>query len=55
MRQFVRLFKEQEGLETVEYAVVAGILTAGAVATIALIATWVSTRFSNLNSALGTA
>ena len=52
MRQLARLFKEQDGMETVEYAVVAGILIAGTIATIAIIATNVAERFQQLQQAL---
>lgn len=53
MRQLARLFKEQEGMESVEYAVLAGILVGGTVVAIAAIATWVRGRFETLQSDLG--
>jgi Flp pilus assembly pilin Flp len=53
MRQFLRLFREEEGMESVEYAVVAGILVGGTVLAISAIATWVQNRFSTLQTDLG--
>jgi Flp pilus assembly pilin Flp len=53
MRQLARLFKEQDGMETVEYAVVAGILVGGTIAAITAIAGLVQTRFETLQAQLG--
>ncbi len=45
--------KDEQGLETVEYAIITGLIVAGVIATIAAIGTWVSTQFSNLKTSLG--
>lgn len=44
----------EEGLETVEYAIIAGLIVAGLVGVVAAIGTWVNTRFTNLSNNLGT-
>jgi Flp pilus assembly pilin Flp len=53
MRQLAGLLAEQDGLETVEYAVVGGVLFTGAIAIIAAVALWVESRFEGLQSTLG--
>lgn len=55
MRQLARLFKEQDGLETVEYAVIAGILVTGTITAITIIAGYVQTRFETLRDMLAPA
>lgn len=56
MRSACSLFKkflaDEQGLETVEYAVIAGLIVVGAIATIASIGFWVATRFQELETAL---
>ena len=56
MRSACSLFKkflaDEQGLETVEYAVIAGLIVVGAIATIASIGYWVATRFTELETAL---
>lgn len=56
MRSACSLFKkflvDEQGLETVEYAVIAGLIVAGAIATIAAIGLWVAARFEQLEAAL---
>ena len=42
----------EQGLETVEYAIITGLIVAGVIATIAAIGTWVSTKFTSLKTAL---
>jgi Flp pilus assembly pilin Flp len=50
-----RLFlRDEEGLETVEYAIIAGIIVGGAALTIGAIAVLVGNRFTALESALKT-
>ncbi|NQT21401.1 MAG: Flp family type IVb pilin [Planctomycetes bacterium] len=54
---FIRLAKrfasDERGLETVEYAIIAGIVVAGTVATIVAIGTWVSGALTTLQGELG--
>lgn len=47
--------KDERGLETVEYAIIAGLIVVGTIVTIASIGTWVSAKFTQLLAALGTA
>jgi pilus assembly protein Flp/PilA len=47
-----RFVKEEEGLETVEYAIIAGLIVAGTIVTIVAIGAWVSTKFQALNTEL---
>jgi pilus assembly protein Flp/PilA len=47
-----RFWRDEAGLETVEYAIIAGIITVGAIVTIVSIGTWVSGKFTALNAAL---
>jgi len=56
MRSACSLFKkfltDEQGLETVEYAVIAGLIVAGAIVTIASIGAWVLVKFEALETAL---
>lgn len=45
-----RLIREDEGQDLIEYGLLAGIITAGAIASIILIGPKVSVYFSTLNS-----
>jgi Flp pilus assembly pilin Flp len=48
-----RFVNEERGLETVEYAIIAGLIVVGVIATVASIGTWVNARFNELLTALG--
>ena len=48
-----RFIKDEQGLETVEYAIIAGLIVVGVIATVASIGTWVNTKFGALLTALG--
>lgn len=50
-----RFVKDERGLETVEYAIIAGLIVVGTIVTIASIGTWVSAKFTLLESGLSTA
>jgi Flp pilus assembly pilin Flp len=47
-----RLFSDERGLETVEYAIIAGLIVVATIATVASIGGWVSTKFTQLDSGL---
>ena len=49
-----RLLTDERGLETVEYAIIAGLIVVGVIATVASIGTWVNTKFAALLTALST-
>lgn len=48
-----KFVKDEAGLETVEYAIITGLIVAATITAIATLGTWVSTQFSGLNSTLG--
>ena len=48
-----RFCRDEKGLETVEYAIIVGLIVAGTIATISAIGTWVSGRFTGLQTDLG--
>jgi pilus assembly protein Flp/PilA len=50
-----RFVKEEEGLETVEYAIIAGLIVSGTIVTIVAIGAWVSGKFTDLEAELKTA
>jgi Flp pilus assembly pilin Flp len=50
LRRFVR---DENGLETVEYAIIAGLIVAGTVLTITAIGVWVKAQFDGLKTDLG--
>jgi len=53
MRTVKRFLMDQKGTETVEWAIIIGLIAVGAIAFIALIGPWVTTQFKNLATALG--
>ena len=53
MKALVKKFvKDERGLETVEYAIIAGLIVVGTIVTIASIGTWVSAKFTELENGL---
>ena len=52
MNKIMRFIKDEEGLETVEYAIIAGLIVIGTIATIAAIGGWVNTKFEALEAGL---
>ena len=53
MNLIKRFISEEKGLETVEYAIIVGLIVAGLVAIIAAIGAWVKTQFTDLQTDLG--
>ena len=49
LQSFVR---DEQGLETVEYAIIAGLIVVGTIVTIGLIGDWVAQKFSEMLAAL---
>jgi len=49
----IRFLQDEQGLETVEYAIIAGLVVSGLVAIIAAIGTWVKNQFSTLQTNIG--
>jgi len=55
MRQLLRKFvRDEQGLETVEYAIIAGLIVVGVIATVTSIGDWVAQKFQALLTALST-
>ena len=48
MQLIKRFLEDERGLETVEYAIMSGLVVAGLVGVIAAIGTWVKGRFEDL-------
>ncbi len=48
-----RFLAEETGLETVEYAIITGLIVAGAILTIGAIGVWVKLQFDNLKTDVG--
>ena len=53
MNLLKRLAREEAGLETVEYAIIAGLVVSGLVAVIVSIGNWVYGQFNTLKSSVG--
>ena len=54
MRRIMKRFvSDERGLETVEYAIITGLVVAGTIVAIAAIGVWVAAQFSNLQGTLG--
>ena len=47
-----RFLVADDGLETVEYAIIAGLIVVGVIATVVTIGTWVSGKFTTLSTGL---
>lgn len=47
-----RFVKDDKGLETVEYAIIAGLIVIGSIALIASIGGWVNVKFGQLDAGL---
>ena len=48
-----RFVKEEEGLETVEYAIITGLIVAATITAIATLGTWVNGQFNDVNTNVG--
>jgi pilus assembly protein Flp/PilA len=53
MSSVKRFLSDDKGLETVEYAIIAGLIVSGLVAIIVAIGGWVKTQFTTLQTQLG--
>jgi len=54
VRTLIRKFvSDESGLETIEYAVIAGLIVTGAIAAIAAIAIWLGNQYTDLKTKLG--
>jgi pilus assembly protein Flp/PilA len=53
MSAIKRFFSDEKGLETVEYAIIAGLIVTGLVAIIVAIGIWVKGKFNTVKTELG--
>ena len=54
MNKLIKFFKDEEGLELVEYAVMLALIVVGIIATITILGNKVHSKFSQAASALNT-
>jgi pilus assembly protein Flp/PilA len=55
MQKIMKFIKDEDGLELVEYAIIGGIIVVATIVIIATIGRQVSTLFTGVSGALGTA
>ncbi len=53
MKKLMAFFKDEDGLETVEYAIILGLIVAGTITAITALGGWVNTKFTAVNTAVG--
>ena len=53
MEALKRFLKNEEGLETVEYAIITGLIVAGTIGLIATLGVWVQAQFSAVVTEVG--
>ena len=53
MKAVERFIKDESGLETVEYAIILGIIVVGTIGIIAAIGTWVHDKFNTAANEIG--
>ena len=49
---FRKFVQDEQGLETVEYAIIVGLIVVGTIAAIVAIGGWVSTQFTTLQNGI---
>ena len=52
MEQLKKFWSDEQGLETVEYAIIAGLIVVGTIGLIGTIGVWVKGKFFDLNAGL---
>ena len=52
MEKLIAFFKDEDGLETVEYGIILGLIVAGTVGLVVTLGNWVEAQFSGVNSEL---
>ena len=52
MKKLMAFLKDEDGLETVEYAIILGLIVAGTIGLITTIGTWVNAQFTTVDTAL---
>jgi Flp pilus assembly pilin Flp len=52
MTKLKAFLKDEDGLETVEYAIILGLIVAGTITVITALGNWVNTQFTAVNEAV---
>ena len=52
-RQLKRFWNDEQGLETVEYAIITGLIVAATITAIGLLGAWVTGQFNTVNTTVG--
>jgi Flp pilus assembly pilin Flp len=53
MKKVWKFLKNEEGLETVEYAIITGLIVAGTITAIVTLGGWVNDQFTTVNANVG--
>jgi pilus assembly protein Flp/PilA len=53
LKTLKRFVKDEQGLETVEYAVITGLIVAATITAISTLGGWVTTQFTSINDTVG--
>lgn len=53
MKVLKRFLKDEQGLETVEYAIITGLVVAATITAIGLLGVWVKEQFEEINLQVG--
>jgi len=52
-KTFKKFWRDERGLETVEYAIITGLIVAATVTAIGILGAWVTGQFTTVNTAIG--
>lgn len=52
MKKLMAFLKDEDGLETVEYGIILGLVVAGTITAIVALGSWVNTQFTTVNGTL---
>jgi len=52
-KMFKKFWRDERGLETVEYAIITGLIVAATVTAIGILGVWVTGQFTTVNTAIG--
>lgn len=52
MKKLMAFLKDEDGLETVEYAIILGLVVAGTITLISTLGKWVNTQFGKIDTVI---